>query len=199
MTNNLVAPVTTADDRPGDLRLSANADPLGHRFAAVEPGDNGHSMVVNLAQFVPYKVSRLANYLSRSLAHLYEGEFGLSVTEWRLIAIVARYGECSAIDVCRDTAMDKVRVSRAVASAIEKGLLTRTSDDRDRRRWVLRLTDKGNAVHEAVVPKVVERQRDILGGLSNGDVETLFKLLDRLTMVARALPGAQDSARSGSD
>ncbi len=182
----------SAGSLPGD-------DPGEERYGAVVAGTYGHDQVVNLDRFLPYKVSRLANYLSRSLAHLYGDDHGLTVTEWRLLAVVARSGRCSAIDVCRATAMDKVRVSRAVASALDKGLLTRTHDAADRRRRVLRLTKKGGAVHDAIVPRVAERQGELLGGFEPVEVETLFGLLDRLTEVARTLPGADEPAAQTAD
>lgn len=84
----------------------------------------------------------MTNLVSRALARLYEHEYGLTVAEWRLIAILARFGPLSANGVCERTGMDKVRVSRAVARASARKLVSRDVDAEDRRRLVLALTPR---------------------------------------------------------
>ena len=53
-----------------------------------------------------------------SIANAYEQEFGLTIPEWRVLAVLARYPNLSAIEVSERAAMDKVAVSRAVQSLI---------------------------------------------------------------------------------
>ena len=63
---------------------------------------------------MPYRLSVLTNIVSMSIAEAYEREFGLTIPQWRVIAVLARYPDLSAIEVAERTAMDKVAVSRAV-------------------------------------------------------------------------------------
>src|SRR3546814_14741843 len=89
---------------------------------------------LKLEAFLPYRLSVLANTLSRLVAQTYEHRYVLSVGEWRLLAVLARFGPLSANQVCARTAMDKVRVSRAVSRAVRRGLVDRRVAAKDRRR-----------------------------------------------------------------
>ena len=70
----------------------------------------------------------LTNIVSMSIAEAYEREFGLSIPQWRVIAVLARYPELSAIEVAERTAMDKVAVSRAVQGLLASRRLVRGYD-----------------------------------------------------------------------
>ena len=54
-----------------------------------------------------------------------------------------RFGTLSPSAVGEATAMDKVKVSRAAASLVARGLLRQTQDPHDGRGRLLRLTRKG--------------------------------------------------------
>ena len=69
---------------------------------------------LHLDRFIPYRLSVLTNTVSMIIAGAYEREFGLSIPQWRVIAVLARYPDLSAVEVAERTAMDKVAVSRAV-------------------------------------------------------------------------------------
>src|SRR5690348_4019087 len=89
---------------------------------------------LDLERFLPYRLSVLTNRISTAIARVYVRRFALTVPEWRVMAVLGRFGEMSANAVCERTAMDKVRVSRAVARLAASGRLDRRIDDADRRR-----------------------------------------------------------------
>ena len=70
--------------------------------------------ILNLEHFLPYRLSVLSNRVSADIARFYQNRFGLSVTEWRAMAVLGRFPGISAMEVAERTAMDKVAVSRAV-------------------------------------------------------------------------------------
>ena len=98
-----------------------------------------------LEEYVPFRISVLANRMTRAVAAVYGKRFRLSAPEWRTMAVLGRYGALSGNSVVERTAMDKVRVSRTVAKLVTSGLITRRSDPEDRRRAILDLTPKGVA------------------------------------------------------
>src|SRR3954468_21020936 len=120
-----------------------------------------------LEEYLPYRISVLSNLVSRTLARLYEQRFGLTVAEWRIMAVLARFGPLSANAVCDRAAMDKVQVSRAVARAVENGLIDRAIDAVDRRRSVLTLTAKGRSIHDQVVPMATNLQARLQSALTS--------------------------------
>jgi len=97
----------------------------------------------------------------------------------------------SANAVCDRTAMDKVQVSRAVARAVETGLIDRGIDAIDRRRSVLTLTAKGRAIHDQIVPLALDLQSHLLTALSPQENVTFYDMLARLYGRARELHGGE--------
>ncbi len=135
---------------------------------------------LDLEHFLPYRLSVLSNRISSAIAREYSERLSLSVTEWRVMAVIGRYPGLSAREVAERTAMDKVAVSRAVASLMSTGRLERDVDDEDRRRSVLRLSKDGLAVYDQVVPLALGFERHVLEGMPDAERALLFRLLDRL-------------------
>jgi DNA-binding MarR family transcriptional regulator len=158
-----------------------------------EPGSNEHrsdgSDRLTLEQFVPYRLSVLANTVSRDVARMYGERFGLSIPEWRVMAVLARYQPLSAVEVARRTAMDKVRVSRAVARLLRAGVVQRSTDRRDRRRSELRLSPRGVAIHGRIVPLALGVERELLSVLGTEERNSLDRLLAKLQARAEEIEG----------
>lgn len=188
--------MSDADDRPDSA--APPCGPLGGGAAAPEAGAaparraSPHDPAAPIAfeHFLPYRLSVLANTVSRVLATLYERHDDLSVAEWRLLAILARFEPLSANGVARRSAMDKVRVSRAVWRAVDRGLVRRDTDEQDRRRSVLSLTAEGRALHDRIMPQARAREAAILAVLTAEEVDLMYDMLDRLQAAADRLdPG----------
>ena len=136
--------------------------------------------ILDLEHFLPYRLSVLSNRISQDIARLYAARFGLGITEWRLIAVLGRYPGLSAGELAERTAMDKVAVSRAVASLLAAGRLTRGIHGNDRRRSVLQLSDEGDRVYAQVAPAALAYEQRLLSNLDAGDRAALSRLIDLL-------------------
>ena len=86
----------------------------------------------------------------------------------------------SANQVCDRTAMDKVRVSRALKVLVEGELVTRAEDEQDRRRSVLRVTEVGRDLVAEITPFAMDVERELLDALAPNERRALDDLLDRL-------------------
>jgi len=140
--------------------------------------------MLELEKFLPYRLSVLANRISRGIARTYQVRFNLGVTEWRVIAIVGRYPGITATEVAERAAMDKVAVSRAVARLLEDGRLERRDSRHDRRAKRLYLSDEGQAIHDAIVPAARAFERDLLDALEPGERRRFEQSLERLAEAA---------------
>jgi Transcriptional regulators len=145
------------------------------------------AQALELEKFLPYRLSVLAQLVSESLHDLYAGPFDLSVTQWRVMAALGRFAPLSASDVGQRIVMDKVAVSRAVASLMNRGLVERATDLDDRRRASLRLTPKGRTMHAKIVPIALKYEAELYEALSAEERQTLNGLCDRLFAHAKLL------------
>ena len=141
--------------------------------------------LLKLEEFLPYRLSVLSNQVSQGIARTYADRFGLSVTEWRVIAILGRFPAIPARTVAERSAMDKVAVSRGVRRLLDAGLIKRGSDDNDRRAKPLQLSDEGRAVYAAIVPAALAYERRLLAALRPDEQVALEVLLAKLEAVSR--------------
>jgi DNA-binding MarR family transcriptional regulator len=132
---------------------------------------------LHLENFLPYRLSVLSNTVSSAIAAAYFAHFGLSIPEWRVMAVLAANPGLSAAEVTARTAMDKVAVSRAVATLLAAGRLRRTMAKVDRRRTHLELTSAGARVYAQVVPMALNYERHLIAPLSARDRATLDRIL----------------------
>ncbi|MEO5626815.1 MAG: MarR family winged helix-turn-helix transcriptional regulator [Dokdonella sp.] len=141
---------------------------------------------LELEHFLPYRLSILSNRVSQAIAHAYQDRFDLSMTEWRVIAVIARYDGhgLSAREVAGHTEMDKVAVSRALTRLVAAKRVARRTHDGDKRRSVLRLTAAGWKIHDAVAPLARAHERKMLAALSVEERRALKGILDKLAPVA---------------
>lgn len=140
-----------------------------------------------LEEFLPYRLAVLSHTISTTIAKVYEKRFGLSIPEWRVIAILGRFPGLSAVEVADRTMMDKVAVSRAVTKLIKNGRIDRQFADADRRRSILNLSDEGRQVHNEIAPLALAFEHDLLQGISDEDYEQFNIVLERLLAKARLL------------
>ena len=132
---------------------------------------------LHLENFLPYRLSVLSNTVSGAIAAAYFAHFGLSIPEWRVMAVLAATPGLSAAEVTARTAMDKVAVSRAVASMLSAGRLRRTMAKSDRRRTHLELTAAGAKVYARVVPMALDYERHLVAALPARDRAALDRIL----------------------
>src|SRR5580698_8625730 len=88
---------------------------------------------LDLDHFLPYGLSVLSNRVSSAIARQYSARFDLNIPEWRTMAVLGGTPGLSAREVAARTAMDKVQVSRAVASLMKKKRIQRETDGNDAR------------------------------------------------------------------
>jgi DNA-binding MarR family transcriptional regulator len=136
-----------------------------------------------LERFLPYRLSVLSNRISQAIAREYGRRFELGVTEWRVVAVLARSRGLSPTEIAARTAMDKVAVSRAISALTAAGRVAREAHDGDGRRSLVALTPRGRAVYRQVAPLALAYERRLLDALSAGERRQLESILERLAQV----------------
>ena len=116
----------------------------------------------DLNAFLPYRLVAAANRTSRAFAERYREEFGISVSEWRVLAHLHHAGEVSVRDIEARVDMEKSKVSRAASRLEAAGHITKRVNDEDRRLVQLRLTPEGRALVARVLPVAIRFQNEML-------------------------------------
>ncbi|HYG25342.1 MAG TPA: MarR family winged helix-turn-helix transcriptional regulator [Caulobacteraceae bacterium] len=144
--------------------------------------------VLTLDDYMPYRLSVASNAVSRLIARAYEDKFGLSVPQWRLMAVLAEKPMTQQAIVAR-TAMDKVTVSRAAQGLLSRHLVIRSAHEADGRSHILTLSEQGRELHAEIAPVALAYEAALLSGLTPTEAETLKRLLMRLESSAGRLAG----------
>ena len=98
-----------------------------------------------------------------------------------MIAVLGAFAPLSSNEICDRTAMDKAKVSRAVSTLLAKAFIKRAPHASDQRLIQLTLSDKGEKIFEAIIPRARAIEAGVTKGLSKADIAALHRLLDRIS------------------
>ena len=135
---------------------------------------------LQLLKFVPFRLNRLAAEVSTKLAEVYSDRFGIDIVEWRILITLAAHETCSAQFIVNCTRTHKSRISRGVSRMIGLKLVARSESKGDRRETLLRLTPKGKALHQKLVPVVLEQERKMMECLNENEFKAFTHAMDKL-------------------
>ena len=149
--------------------------PRPAEFAAADDGP-----LLDLDRYVPAFITFIANKLSNSATVFYQRNFGVNITEWRIMSLLAIEPGIPASRICNVIGFDKAPVSRNLAMLQKRGLVViRTAPD-DGRTHAISLTARGRVVHDKVFAAAIERERRLLSCLKKDEREVLIDMLRRL-------------------
>lgn len=101
----------------------------------------------DLEAFLPYLLNQAAEATSRAFQAVYRDRYGMTRTQWRVLAHLGQFGDMTARDICARSHIEKTKVSRAVAALESEGMLKRAPSPEDGRAEILSLTGKGRMAH----------------------------------------------------
>lgn len=127
-----------------------------------------------------YQFSIYADRYGRLLAGFYETTYGLSYSDWRLMAVLGVHPPMSASEAGKRTSLAPDKVTRTVDSLVEKGLVLRAPDKKDRRRVVLSLSAKGKRQFQAIDEVRYAIECELLSALGAAEVAALDAALQKI-------------------
>lgn len=143
---------------------------------------------LRLDDFIPYRLSFTSNLVSDSIAAAYQALFAISIPEWRVIALVAeKDGGITQQEICANSRMDKVTVSRAAITLVERGLLDRIPNPADKRSHLLILSPDGQQLYAAIAPKALELEERIFAEFDEAEMAGFTTMLRRIDRIALGL------------
>jgi DNA-binding MarR family transcriptional regulator len=140
--------------------------------------------ILQLEQFLPYRLNRLADPVSREFSTIYRDRHGLTRPEWRTLATIGQFGTLAATAIGAHSAMHKTKVSRAIFALESRKWLLRRTDDRDRRVEHLTLTAAGRKVYEDLLPFARNFETSFLAALNAEERAAMLRGLALLEKAA---------------
>jgi DNA-binding MarR family transcriptional regulator len=136
---------------------------------------------LDLFGFVPFRLNRLAAEVSAALSSEYQERYGLDIPEWRVLATLGfRDDACSAQYISHCTRTHKSTISRAVTALMKRQLVERVENQDDRREFALRMTRKGNALYEELIPRLLAKESRIMSCLSARERKDFAAMLGKI-------------------
>ena len=101
--------------------------------------------------------------------------------ELRILAFLSDNGDgTSPGDICEKLNMTTPRMSAAVSSLVKKGLVTRITDERDKRRLHVYITDKGQSFVNSKKSELTESLEELLRYLGEDDAREYVRIMSRI-------------------
>lgn len=154
-----------------------------------EATDRGQPITIR--DLLSYQVSRTANAMSRSAALRYAG-FGVTLQEWRTLALLAAEAPLGLNELARAAGLDKAQMSRAVSALIGRGLVLKRLSEAGGRATSLSLSRRGLALYDDLITAAAERDLAFRACLNDEEHAVLQAALQKLRSVALALARAAE-------
>ncbi|WP_087724325.1 MarR family winged helix-turn-helix transcriptional regulator [Pandoraea sp. PE-S2T-3] len=141
----------------------------------------------DLRQLTSFQLRQLTNIYTKGSSSVYERNFGLTLNEWRSIALLHSISGMSLNRLAEQAQFDRGLMSRTVTTLESRGILQRSTDSSDARGVVISLTPHGRDLVKQVFPVAEELNERLLSVLTRAERDALPKILDKLTYQARIM------------
>jgi DNA-binding MarR family transcriptional regulator len=128
------------------------------------------------------RVGRLARRLELARGVAF-GVHGLALWEFDVLSSLRRSGqpfEMTAGALMRETLVTSGTMTNRIDRLVDRGLVERLRDPRDRRGVLVRLTDDGRSRVDSAIADLLEREAPLIAPLAPGEQGELAGLLRRL-------------------
>jgi DNA-binding MarR family transcriptional regulator len=119
------------------------------------------------------------NRIKGNLRLIAEEQYGIRVEQFHILRHI-RTGLTSVSELAQVKQISRSAVSQAVDVLVERGLICRLQNARDRRNIPLELTDSGNELLDTISEKNHTWMKDQMASLTAQELETLTRALNIL-------------------
>src|ERR1700675_3654748 len=165
--------MTKSDSTAIDMVLDTSEPPRGSAGMAAHPvfDDRG----------------RTVPWMTRTLHRLYDlqtqkvlGRERISIAHWYYLRVLAQGGELNQLELSKRIGIASTTAVPALDSMEKRGLLKRTPDPKDRRKYYVRLTDEGKRLVDQLLPELIDMIASTLEGITREELRTLWNVLHKI-------------------
>ena len=136
---------------------------------------------VESRRLLTFRFVVLYKLISRQASRYLGKHFGLSMAEWSVLGQLGEHSPRTLRQLAEITYTDKAQLSRASASLVTRGLVSREPDPKDARSVLFSITPEGMALTDKVRPARREFNQTLLDQLSGEERRALNSAIDKLT------------------
>lgn len=172
----------------------STGDSLSHACPWDDIDEAGNGLAIE--DFITTVTGLAGNALRRHVTLPYAEQFGLSVSEWRMLSVLAEASELPFSELVQRSATDKGQVSRTLKLMEERGLVTlRTEGVIPRKKVLCRISEEGRTLYEHIIPIARRRQAAIIRQLSLGERRAVYGALRRLRELCGTAAAQSDDSQ----
>lgn len=165
------------------MSKSVNENEVACPWSDLDP--SGEGLIVH--DFLTTRVSALMSALRRQVTQPYASRYGLSISEWRVLSLVAHAGTLPFGDLVVQSTSDKALVSRTIRLLEKRDLLEIVPESKNSKKKIAcRITAKGKALHDEAIVIARRSQAEVICSLDRQEREALFAIIAKLGKVLEA-------------
>ncbi|GII64115.1 MarR family transcriptional regulator [Sphaerisporangium krabiense] len=131
------------------------------------------------SRVLPLALNRVAARLNTETGQALAGT-GLTLDQWRVLDVLATTEGLAMSEIAAAAVITGPTLTRAVDRLVDRAYIYRNLDHTDRRRVLVRLSERGAEVHRELASRVADALAASLRRLDAAEAAQLRMLLDRL-------------------
>ena len=135
---------------------------------------------IEIRQFLTFRLSRIQAKLNAQAAAVLSAQSDLSLVEWRVISMVANFGEGTSATLSKEAEIDKGLFSRKLKRLESAGYIGLKPNPDDQRQQILYLKKKGKTTYDYLIKIMRKRQEFLVEEFSEEELQILNVALDKL-------------------
>lgn len=136
--------------------------------------------VIDISSYAPFLLSTVSNAWGRKTSTIYRRDFGLGLSEWRVISMLNIEPGITASRICDVIRHDKAAVSRSLKILQEKGLLRSEQVTNDPRKRLWYLSEEGLKTHDALLAVALSCERELVANIPPEDFDVFLKVMHQM-------------------
>lgn len=146
---------------------------------------------IDFEHYLPFGLTAISNKIARSASRTYLKRFGVGINEWRTISHLRAWPGTTANLICQRSGLDKAAVSRSLKLLEDAGMVTTDGDTSERGRS-MKLTEKGDELHDQLIVVALDREIRLLTGFTPLERAQLLSFVARLQENLPLLPDEEN-------
>jgi MarR family transcriptional regulator, transcriptional regulator for hemolysin len=144
----------------------------------MKPFTSSYVPIQDTVAFRMYRSSRLVRHLHYMTFQ--QSGFDLTPEQWFILNKLAVRSPQSQTELGESIMDDRPNMTRILLTLEKKGWISRRTDEKDRRKSEVQLTDEGSHVLDACLPAAVRARDQLRNAISDEEMLVFWRVLDKL-------------------